>query len=89
MSLRKFILVLALIFLVASLPLAARLSSHSGARANTCAVTNDTDSSSRQQPRTEPCVVGASGSPGGTVPCPIELIAQGDENALGFSLIFL
>ncbi len=30
----------------------------------------------------------ASGSPGGMVSVPIELIAQGDENALGFSLTF-
>jgi len=30
----------------------------------------------------------ASGSPGGQVSVPIELVAQGDENALGFSLSF-
>jgi hypothetical protein len=30
----------------------------------------------------------ASGSPGGQVSVPIELVAQGDENALGFSLTF-
>jgi hypothetical protein len=30
----------------------------------------------------------ASGSPGGQVSVPIELLAQGDENALGFSLTF-
>ena len=30
----------------------------------------------------------ASGSPGGVVGVPIELVAQGDENALGFSLTF-
>lgn len=33
-------------------------------------------------------VVAASGSPSGTVAVPIELVSQGDENALGFSLTF-
>lgn len=33
-------------------------------------------------------VVASSGSPGGTVAVPIDLVAQGDENALGFSLTF-
>ncbi len=33
-------------------------------------------------------VVDSSGSPGSTVSVPIELVAQGDENALGFSLTF-
>ncbi|MBL8168115.1 MAG: hypothetical protein JNJ50_08170 [Acidobacteria bacterium] len=33
-------------------------------------------------------VANASGAPGGTVQVPIELEAQGDENALGFSLTF-
>jgi hypothetical protein len=33
-------------------------------------------------------VVAASGSPGGTVAVPIVLDAQGDENALGFSITF-
>ena len=30
----------------------------------------------------------ASGNPGGTLNVPVELVAQGDENALGFSLTF-
>jgi uncharacterized protein (TIGR03437 family) len=33
-------------------------------------------------------VVNASGSPGGTVSVPIELVSQGDENAFGFSLSY-
>ncbi|HMY76069.1 MAG TPA: choice-of-anchor D domain-containing protein, partial [Blastocatellia bacterium] len=32
--------------------------------------------------------VNASGAPGGTVLVPVELVAQGNENALGFSLTF-
>ncbi|MBL8189997.1 MAG: hypothetical protein JNK38_18425 [Acidobacteria bacterium] len=42
-----------------------------------------------QQTTTRTLRVGqASGSPGSTVTVPIELVAQGDENALGFSLNF-
>lgn len=33
-------------------------------------------------------VVAASGAPGGTVSVPIEIVSQGDENAIGFSLNF-
>jgi hypothetical protein len=56
---------------------------------NDCARTGSSFAYSESQPvRVVKVAAGATGSPGGAVGVPIELVAQGDENALGFSLNF-